>query len=333
MLRVFRYMQSVTEHNLWKTENYSGGVRMIIIGEKLNGAIPSIQKAITEKDGALIRERAKLQADAGADFIDVHASRNEGETEILGWMIEQVQEVTDVPVCIDSPDPKVCVEAMKYCRKEGLINSVSMEKNKTGIVFPAIADTGWECVALLCSDKYGIPQSVDQRMEVMDEIMEEARKYGISPDRLHIDPLVEAIATNEESFHMFSECCRRIREKYPEVHITSGLSNISFGLPSRKTMNLAFLGMAVHAGMDSAILDPANQDMRGMIHAAQKEPADEKYQEMLLVALGEKEPDETVPYARDLAGMKYAAACLNGEDDFCLEYIDAYNEGEFGVKK
>lgn len=306
---------------------------MILIGEKLNGAIPVIQKAITEKDDQLIRERVKLQADAGADFIDVHASRNEGETEILGWMIEQVQAVTDVPVCIDSPDPEVCVEAMKFCRKEGLINSVSMEKNKTKIVFPAIADTSWQCVALLCSDKYGIPQSVEQRMEVMDEIMAEAEKYGIAPERLYIDPLVEAIATNEESFHMFSECCRQIREKYPKVHITSGLSNISFGLPSRKTMNLAFLGMAVHAGMDSAILDPANQDMRGMIQAAQGLPAEEKYQEMLKVALGEREPDETAPWHRDLAGMKYAAACLNGEDDFCLEYIDAFNDGAFGVKK
>lgn len=170
-------------------------------------------------------------------------------------------------------------------------------------------------------------------MEVMDEIMAEAEKYGIAPERLYIDPLVEAIATNEESFHMFSECCRQIREKYPKVHITSGLSNISFGLPSRKTMNLAFLGMAVHAGMDSAILDPANQDMRGMIQAAQGLPAEEKYQEMLKVALGEKEPDETAPWHRDLAGMKYAAACLNGEDDFCLEYIDAFNDGAFGVKK
>ena len=306
---------------------------MILIGEKLNGAIPVIQKAITEKDDQLIRERAKLQADAGADFIDVHASRNEGETEILGWMIEQVQAVTDVPVCIDSPDPEVCVEAMKFCRKEGLINSVSMEKNKTKIVFPAIADTSWQCVALLCSDKYGIPQSVEQRMEVMDEIMAEAEKYGIAPERLYIDPLVEAIATNEESFHMFSECCRQIREKYPKVHITSGLSNISFGLPSRKTMNLAFLGMAVHAGIDSAILDPANQDMRGMIQAAQGLPPEEEYQEMLKVALGEREPDETAPWHRDLAGMKYAAACLNGEDDFCLEYIDAFNDGAFGVKK
>lgn len=306
---------------------------MILIGEKINGAIPSIQKAITERDEDLIRQRARLQADAGADFIDVHASRNEGELEILGWMIDQVQKETDVPICIDSPDPQVCVDAIRFCKKEGLINSVSMERNKAGIVFPAIADTGWQCIALLCSDKYGIPQSVDQRMEVLDEIMAEAEKYGIAPRRLHIDPLVEAIATNEESFHMFSECCRRIREKYPEVHITSGLSNISFGLPSRKTMNLAFLGKAVHAGMDSAIMDPSNADMLGMVKAAQKETCGEKYQDMLKVALGEAEPDMEKPYARDLAGMKYAAACLDGEDDFCLEYIDAYTEGEFGVQK
>lgn len=306
---------------------------MIIIGEKINGAIPSVQKAITEKDGDFIRARAVMQAQAGADFIDVHASRKEQESEILGWMIEQVQEVTDVPICIDSPDPEVCVEAMKYCKRPGLINSVSMEKNKTEIVFPVIAETDWQCVALLCSDKYGIPQSVEQRMEILDEIMEQAQKYGIEPERLHIDPLVEAIATNESSFLMFADCCRQIREKYPRLHITSGLSNISFGLPSRKTMNLAFLGKAVRAGMDSAIMDPANKDMRGMVMAAEHQPCEEKYEEMLKVALGEIQPDEGKAYSRDLAGMKYAAACLNGEDDFCLEYIEAFEEGEFGVKK
>lgn len=306
---------------------------MIVIGEKINGAIPSVQKAITEKNADLIRERAVLQAEAGADYIDVHASRKEEETEILGWMIEQVQAVTDVPICIDSPDAAVCAAAMKYCKKPGLINSVSMEKNKTEMVFPVIADSTWQCVALLCSDKYGIPKTVEQRMEILDEIMEQADKYGIDQERLHIDPLVEAIATNEESFEMFAKCCRQIREKYPRIHITSGLSNISFGLPSRKTMNLAFLGKAIHEGMDSAIMDPANKDMRGMVLAAEGRECEEMYQKMQSVALGEAEPEEGKPYSRELTGMKFAAACLNGEDDFCLEYIEAYEEGEFGVKK
>lgn len=306
---------------------------MIIIGEKINGAIPSVQRAITDKDADFIKARATMQAEAGADFIDVHASRKDNETEILGWMIEQVQAVTDVPICVDSPDAEVCLAAMKFCRRPGLINSVSMEKNKTQIVFPVIADSEWQCVALLCSEKYGIPQTVEQRMEILDEIMAEAGKYGIGPERLHIDPLVEAIATNEDSFKMFAECCRRIKEKYPTTHITSGLSNISFGLPSRKTMNLAFLGMAVNAGMDSAIMDPANADMRGMVLAAEQQDCEEKYQEMQKVALGLAEPGADRPYCRELFGMKYAAACLNAEDDFCMEYIEAFEEGEFGNKK
>lgn len=306
---------------------------MIIIGEKINGAIPSVQKAITDRNAAVIRERAVMQAEAGADFIDVHASRKDQESEILGWMIENVQAVTDVPICIDSPDPTVCVDAVKYCSKAGLINSVSMENNKTEIVFPVIADTEWQCVALLCSDKYGIPQTVEQRMEILEEILAEAKKYQISPERLHIDPLVEAIATNDASFKIFAECCRQIKKREPRLHITSGLSNISFGLPSRKTVNMAFLGMAVHEGMDSAIMDPANQDMLGMVLAAEQKECEEKYQKMQKVALGMAEYSEGTPYGRELAGMKYAAACLNGEDDFCLEYIEAYEEGEFGIKK
>lgn len=306
---------------------------MIIIGEKLNGAIPAVQQAITDHNSDFIHERAKLQADAGANFIDVHASRNEGEEEILDWMIDEVQKTVNTPICVDSPDPECLVKVLPKVKKAGLVNSVSMERNKTGIVFPVIAKTDWECIALLCSDKYGIPKTVEDRMTVLDEIAEEADKYGIGLSRLHIDPLVEAVATNGEAFTMFKDCCQAIREKYPEVHITSGLSNISFGLPSRATINKAFLTMAMHAGMDSAIMDPTNRDMIGLIAASEGKECDQKYKDMLAVALQGAEPDMDKPYARDLVGMKYAAAVLNGEDDFCLEYIEAYQNDEFGKQK
>lgn len=240
---------------------------MIIIGEKLNGSIPSVAKAIAERDADLIRERARMQAEAGATFLDVCASVEEAvEVETLKWMIDLVQEVTDTPICVDSPSARSCVAAIPFCKKPGLINSVSLEGDKIDTIFPVIADTDWECVALLC-DNDGIPDSVERRMKIFFGIMEKAKQYGIAPSRLHIDPLVVTLGTDQTALTVFADCCRRIKYEYPEIHITSGLSNISFGLPVRKNINQAFMVLAMNAGMDSAIVDPTNKNMIGMIYA------------------------------------------------------------------
>lgn len=240
---------------------------MIIIGEKLNGSITSVAKAIAEKDADLIRERARMQAEAGATYLDVCASVEEAvEVETLKWMIDLVQEVTDTPICVDSPSARSCVAAIPFCKRPGLINSVSLEGDKIDTIFPVIADTDWECVALLC-DNDGIPDSVERRMKIFFGIMEKAKQYGIAPSRLHIDPLVVTLGTDQTALTVFADCCRRIKYEYPEIHITSGLSNISFGLPVRKNINQAFMVLAMNAGMDSAIVDPTNKNMIGMIYA------------------------------------------------------------------
>lgn len=260
---------------------------MIIIGEKLNGSIPSVAKAIADKDAELIRERARKQAEAGADFWDVCASvEEEIETETLKWMIDIVQEATDTRICVDSPSAKTCAAAIKFCKRPGLVNSVSLEGDKIDTIFPIIADTDWECVALLC-DNDGIPDSVERRMQVFHGIMEKAKEYKIAPNRLHIDPLVVTLSTDQTALTVFAECCRQIKAEYPDIHITSGLSNISFGLPARKNINQAFMVLAMNAGMDSAIVDPTNKNMIGMI---------------------------------------YAANALLENDEYCLKYIDRFQD-------
>ena len=239
---------------------------MIIIGEKLNGSIPSVAKAIAEKDADLIRERARMQAEAGATFLDVCASVEEAvEVETLKWMIDLVQEVTDTPICVDSPSARSCVAAIPFCKRRDLL-TLFPEGDKIDTIFPVIADTDWECVALLC-DNDGIPDSVERRMKIFFGIMEKAKQYGIAPSRLHIDPLVVTLGTDQTALTVFADCCRRIKYEYPEIHITSGLSNISFGLPVRKNINQAFMVLAMNAGMDSAIVDPTNKNMIGMIYA------------------------------------------------------------------
>lgn len=268
---------------------------MIIIGEKINGSIPSMGKAIAERNEDLIKEIARKQTAAGASFIDVCASVSEDiEVETLHWMIDLVQSVTSLPISVDSPSEKVLAESYKFCKKPGLINSVSMEGNKIDVLFPIVAaNPGWEVIALLCDDT-GIPRSAAHRLRVFDAIMEKAKEYGIDPSRIHIDPLVEMLCTSEDGIDMNVEVISTIRAKYPTIHITAAISNISFNLPVRKLVNLGFTVLAMNAGLDSAILDPLNRDMMGLI---------------------------------------YATEALLGLDDYCMEYISAYREGLIGPIK
>ena len=161
------------------------------------------------------------------------------------------------------------------------------------MIFPLIADTKWEVICLL-SDDTGIPKNARDRLRVFERIMERAKEFGISPSRLHIDPLVEMLCTSENGIDTNVEVISTVRKQYPDIHITAAVSNISFNLPVRKMINLGFTVLAMNAGLDSAILDPTNRDMMGVI---------------------------------------YATEALLGEDEYCMEYIGAYREGIFGPKK
>jgi len=270
---------------------------MIIIAEKLNGSIPSCGKAIAARDEAYIKDMAKRQADAGATFLDCCASVNEGELETLKWMIDAIQSVTDCPISVDSPDVNVVIEAMAFCNKPGLFNSVSGEGGKFDIAFPILAkpeNSKWDVMALLCDDT-GIPKTAAKRIEVFGTVMAKAKEYGIEDSRIHIDPLIEMLCTTDdgEGISMVLEVMNHIKETHPKVHISGAISNISFNLPVRRLVNQAFAALAVSAGMDSAVMDPLSHDLRGVI---------------------------------------YAAEAMIGLDDFCAEYTSAYREGIFGAK-
>ena len=267
---------------------------MIIIAEKLNGSIPSCGKAIAARDDAYIKDLAKRQADAGADFIDCCASVKINELETLRWMIETIQSVTDCPISVDSPDVSVIIEAMSLCNTPGMFNSVSCEGDKLDRAFPILAkpeNSKWKIMALLCDDS-GIPKSAEKRIEVFDKIMEKSAQYGIDDRRIFIDPLVEMLCTTDdgEGAFMILDVIKHIRKVRPKVHISGAISNISFNLPARRLVNQAFAILAIGAGMDAAVLDALNNDLRGVIHAAE---------------------------------------IMVGLDDLCIEYVSAYRDGIF----
>lgn len=151
---------------------------MIIIGEKINGAIPSIKAAIQERNTAIIRERTVMQAEAGAHYIDCAPSTApELEYDAMCWLLEQIQDVTEVPVCIDSPDAKLLARILEegHVKRPGMVNSVNEESDKCETIFPLVAGTDWNVVGLTC-DSDGIPADPEKKIDIAKRMIDKAVK-------------------------------------------------------------------------------------------------------------------------------------------------------------
>lgn len=243
---------------------------MIIIGEKINGAIPSVKQAIADRNEELIVQRVKAQAEAGANFIDCAPSTSTDiEYETMLWLLGLIQDTTDVPVCIDSPNAELLAQILKegHVRRPGMVNSVNEEGTKCETIFPIIAGTDWNVIGLTC-DQDGIPLDPVKKVEIAKRIIDKADKYGVRRENLHIDPCVMALAACPSAMTDFIYCIEQIHAYAPEVKVTGAISNISFEMPARKYVNMGCMTMAVKAGLDSAIMDPTSRDMMGTLHAA-----------------------------------------------------------------
>lgn len=244
---------------------------MIIIGEKINGAIPSIKQAIAEKNEALIIERTLAQAAAGANFLDCAPSTaTQIEYETMVWLIGLMQGCTDVKLCIDSPNADLLARIIEegHLKRPGMVNSVNEESNKCETIFPLIAGTAWEVVGLTC-DQDGIPADPQKKVDIAKRIIDKADKFGVALKNLHIDPCVMALATMPSAMNDFVYCIESIHAYAPEVKVTGAISNISFDMPARKYVNMNCMSYAIAAGLDSAIMDPCSQDMMGTIYACE----------------------------------------------------------------
>ena len=266
---------------------------MIIIGEKINSTLKAVRPAIEAKDAAVIQELAKKQYEAGATFIDLNAGMFiDDEPEKLEWLVNTVQAAVDAPLSIDSPNPAAISRALKANKNsKPLINSITDEKERYEAVLPLILEYNAGIVAL-CMDDSGMPETVDDRVIIAGRLIEKLTKQGVMLDDIYMDPMIRPIGTGSQYGVVAIETIRKIRAEFPEVHITCGLSNISFGIPARKVMNQTFLIAAMTAGMDGAILDPLDNKLMTFV---------------------------------------YAAEALLGKDEFCMNYLMKFREGLFEV--
>ncbi len=241
---------------------------MKIIGEKINGTRKPVAKAIAERDATFIQNLAKKQVEGGASWLDVNAGTHpDREADDLVWLIGLVQEVTDVPLCLDSANPAALRVAMQHVKQRPMINSISGEQNRLRDILPIVAENGCEVIAL-CMDDKGIPATTEARIAVIEKVFEETRRVGVPDDKMFVDPLVMTIATDTQAAQITFGTMRAIRAQFPQAHISCGLSNVSFGLPVRALINRTFLVLALEAGMDTAIIDPNDRELQAAMRAA-----------------------------------------------------------------
>ncbi len=240
---------------------------MQIIGEKINGTRKPVAQAVATRDAEFIQNLARRQVEAGAHFLDVNAGTPPAqEPDDLVWMVETVQAVVDVPLCLDSANPKALAAAVERVNQTPLINSINAEPERLNGVLPIVSAHGCGVIALAMAAK-AIPSTVAERMNVIRQLVEATRQAGVPDEKVYLDPLVMTISTNPQGALLALDTMRAVRAEFPSTHLVAGLSNVSFGMPARGLINRTFLTLALAAGLDSAILDPLDRELRAALLA------------------------------------------------------------------
>lgn len=250
--------------------------------------------------GSLVRR----QVAAGADFLDLNVdevSPDPARQEAaIAWLVRTVEAVTaDVPVSLDSSSVGVIRTGLEATRRPAgppLLNSASLERLD---VLDLAAEHGCP-VVVTAAGPGAMPADADERVANAARIVEAAAARGIGLGRLHVDALVLPVAVDPRHGVHYLEAVRRLRELLgPDVHLTGGLSNVSFGLPARRLLNEVFIDLAAEAGADSGIIDPVANDLARVFTADR----------------------EAVPY-------RLAADLLLGRDLYGTDFVAAYRRGE-----
>ena len=262
---------------------------MIIVGEKINTSRHSVEEAVRKRDAAFITKVAREQVEAGANYIDVNTGTFlEQEVDCLSWLVETVQSAVDIPLSLDSPNPEALLAAMKRHKGEPMINSISLEEERFESLLPVVTSQPCSVVAL-CMGETAMPKTTEERVEVGSELIKRLTGEGFPLEKIYVDPLVQPVSVDTSMGIATLRAISTIISDFPGVNTICGLSNISFGLPERRLINRNFLALSMSYGLSAVILDPTDRQLMSTILAV----------EMLL-----------------------------GRDEYCGNFIDAYENGQ-----
>ncbi|AEE92694.1 Methionine synthase [Tepidanaerobacter acetatoxydans Re1] len=243
------------------------GEGITVIGEKLNPTgRKHLKEALKSNDMEYVLRQALAQQDAGAHILNVNAGLPEiDEKAVMINIIRELQSTVSVPLQIDSTDSDVIEAAVRIYNGRPIINSVNGKLKVMEEIFP-IAKKYGACVVGLTLDENGIPSKAKDRFKIAENIVKTASKYGIAKEDLIIDCLVIAASAQQDEVREIIKATRLVKERLG-VKTILGVSNISFGLPNRTLLNRTFLALALEAGLDAPIIDPADEEVMGTINA------------------------------------------------------------------
>jgi 5-methyltetrahydrofolate--homocysteine methyltransferase len=294
-----RYLPILEEFK--SRQNYQEGkVKhvMIAVRAAMSGVEPAAGEALT-----YLQALVERQVRAGADFLDLNVdelSWNRDEQKAaMDWLVRAIEPLSPVPLSIDSSSQEILLTGIQACQGRAgkpLLNSASLER----IDALDIARHYELPVVVTAAGGSGMPKNTEERVGNASQMIEAALAKGIALERLYVDALVFPISVDDRFVVQCLDAFRQLRAKYGErIHLTGGLSNVSFGMPCRKLINEVFINLAVEAGADSGIVDPVSSNLNRIFLA-----------------------DKTSqPY-------QLALDMLLGRDPGCVNYLQAFREGD-----
>lgn len=239
----------------------------VIIGERINPTGKSkFKQALKEHNLDYILKEGITQQDKGAHILDVNVGLPDiDEVVMMKEVVRELQSVTSLPLQIDTIDTEAMEQAMRIYNGKPMVNSVSGKQESMNAVFPLIQKYGGVVIGLTL-DENGIPKTAKGRLEVAGKIIEEAKKYGIDKKNIVIDVLTMTISSEPNGAKTTLEALKMVRDTYG-VRTALGVSNISFGLPSRPVINANFYTMAMQNGLTAGIINPSSEDMMRSYHS------------------------------------------------------------------
>lgn len=232
----------------------------VLIGERINPTGKKrFKQALKEKDTGYILAEGIAQQEKGAHILDVNVGTPEiDERAELPRYIEELQAVIDLPLQIDTSDSVAMERAMRLYNGKPLVNSVNGKAESMAAVFPLVKKYGGTVIALTL-DENGIPDSAIGRVAIAEKIIATAKTYGIDEKEIIVDPLAMTVSADKNAAKITLQALRLLQER--GIKTSLGVSNVSFGLPSRESVNAAFFALALENGLSAAIINPNSVEM------------------------------------------------------------------------
>ena len=230
---------------------------MILIAESINVMSKTLGPAMKERNPKPIQEMAKAEAEAGADYLDINIGpARRGGDELMEWMVKTVQEVSELPLSLDTTNPVAMEAGLKVCKSKALINSISLQPDRLESELPLVSKYNASMIGLLWGVE-GMPRDANERCMHTVDLIYRANEVGIPNEDIWIDPIASPVSVEINQVKACPEFMSMLGEIAPGCKSTVGLSNISNGAPThlRPHLNRTYLIMLMRYGLYSAIVD------------------------------------------------------------------------------